>query len=271
MLSCISGMDNLQHLDQGSGDMMNAPRIVRPILLQRENQRASMRLDQNGRNSKFQTIAENNIGSMVTLPAMIQLDEKAGVQYSNTCQQMNQPIAAPVFYVVNSNANHPRTLNKYTSVQPSVITQAPSAIQRHRVLAHPYLRPDDRYSHNIRKPACVVPPTQHIVQQDPPRSVEENLTRTALFHGEEAEERITQPHYVVEKVVKTPGFSEFSLTDEEYGVFISEGLPVPRCFPLSKTDERNLKKVRRKLKNKVSHGYLHCDFKCYSETNVLAV
>jgi len=42
------------------------------------------------------------------------------------------------------------------------------------------------------------------------------------------------------------------LTEEEKRTFISEGYPLPTKLPLSKTEEKNLKKVRRKIKNKIS-------------------
>jgi len=41
------------------------------------------------------------------------------------------------------------------------------------------------------------------------------------------------------------------LTDEEKRTLIAEGYPVPTRWPLSKQDEKNLKKVQRKIKNKV--------------------
>ncbi|KAA0200124.1 Cyclic AMP-responsive element-binding protein 3 protein 1 [Fasciolopsis buskii] len=42
------------------------------------------------------------------------------------------------------------------------------------------------------------------------------------------------------------------LTDEEKRTLITEGYSIPTRLPLSKQDERNLKKVRRKIKNKIS-------------------
>jgi len=42
------------------------------------------------------------------------------------------------------------------------------------------------------------------------------------------------------------------LTEEEKKTLQAEGYDIPTSFPLSKVDERNLKKVRRKIKNKIS-------------------
>lgn len=42
------------------------------------------------------------------------------------------------------------------------------------------------------------------------------------------------------------------LTEEEKRTLISEGYPIPSKLPLTKQEEKNLKKVRRKIKNKIS-------------------
>ena len=48
------------------------------------------------------------------------------------------------------------------------------------------------------------------------------------------------------------------MTEEEKKTLISEGYPIPTKLPLSKAEERSLKKIRRKIKNKVSRAE-HCD------------
>ncbi|XP_037071197.1 uncharacterized protein LOC119092337 [Pollicipes pollicipes] len=51
---------------------------------------------------------------------------------------------------------------------------------------------------------------------------------------------------------KNGAYDTLCLTEEEKRTLVTEGYTVPSRLPLSKTEERSLKKIRRKIKNKIS-------------------
>lgn len=94
---------------------------------------------------------------------------------------------------------------------------------------------DSASSHS---PTCVTPST-------PPRTMEtDDLSPLSDQHPCEQ----VNDHLSCHTQHKQP----FNLSEEEKRTLVAEGLPVPTGLPLTKLEERALKKVRRKIKNKIS-------------------
>ena len=71
---------------------------------------------------------------------------------------------------------------------------------------------------------------------------------------------VTNSNHTTRQPIHTPLIScqpkgstgNLTLTEEEKRTLIAEGYPVPTKLPLTKQEEKSLKKVRRKIKNKIS-------------------
>lgn len=103
------------------------------------------------------------------------------------------------------------------------------------------------YDSGSRSPQSTANTPPHIIDDcDMSRSSTGETTSPIIQHSQEK-----QPFY---------------LTDEERRTLIAEGLPVPTGLPLTKVEERALKKVRRKIKNKISAQESRRKKKEYMET-----
>ena len=142
-----------------------------------------------------------------------------------------------------------------TSSSNSGSSRATGSTNTGTVLSSPLLRPSIQACTSLTTGPTLVRTTATTKVSNSPRLVQpnNNTIATTSHNNGLASSTASRIEALAQGRRKGPKREEaLKLTEEEKRMLVSEGYRIPDRLPLSKLEERSLKKIRRKIKNKIS-------------------